>query len=119
VLAGGWTAAIPHTTAGYVLTFLPIALLILPEVGSITVGGLKVEMRKTQDEVSKLGAQIQQLQILQATAAATASSRAQVYFNDPAAVAAAVAAILRATAREKAADTATDEPSSAVDAYLI
>ena len=91
MLTGGWTAAIPHTTAGYVLTFLPIALLILPEVGSITVGGLKVEMRKTQDEVSKLGAQIQQLQILQATAAAS----------------------------EKAADTADDVPSAAVDAFLI
>jgi hypothetical protein len=119
VLTGGWTAAIPHTTAGYVLTFLPIALLILPEVGSITVGGLKVEMRKTQDEVSKLGAQIQQLQILQATAAATASSRAQLFFNDPAAIADAVAAALRAAASEKAADTADDVPSAAVDAFLI
>ncbi len=121
VLAGGWTAGIPHNTTGYVLTFLPVALLILPEVGSITVGGLKVEMRRTQEEVSKLGAQIHQLQIQQATAAASASSGHQFSVNDPAAItaiASALAGIYRTAASEKAADSAGDEPSSAVDAFL-
>jgi hypothetical protein len=117
VFSGRWAATVPQTTAAYVLTFLPVVLFILPEVGSITFGGLKIEMRRTQAEVSKLGDQIHLLQIQQAAAAANASSGHQVIFGDKAAVAATLANI-GVTASEKLADTLGDEPSSAVDAFL-
>jgi hypothetical protein len=117
VLTGNGAAAVPQNTTGYVLTFLPVALLILPEVNSLAFGGLKVEMRKAQHEVSKLGDQIHQLQLQQAVAAASASSGHQIVLTDPA-VAAAFLTSIRVSASEKVADTLGDEPSSAVDTFL-
>jgi hypothetical protein len=124
LLTGGWHTAIPQDTSGYVLTFLPVGLLILPDVNSLAFGGLKIEMRKTQDEVkkaqgevAKLGDQIHLLQIQHATAAAHASSGHQFNFGDPATAAAFLTSV-RAFTSEKLAETLGDEPSSAVDAFL-
>ena len=117
VLTGNWAAGVPQSTTGYVLTFLPVGLLILPEVNSLAFGGLKVEMRKAQEEVSKLEEQVHQLQLQQVAAAASASSGHQVVLTDPAATAAFLTN-LRVSASEKVADAVGDEPSSAVDAFL-
>jgi hypothetical protein len=117
VVAGGWAAAVPQNATGYVLTFLPVLLLILPEVNSLAFGGLKVEMRKTQGEVGKLGDQIHQLQLQQAAAAASASSGHQVVLTDRAAAAAFLTNV-QVSASEGVADALGDEPSSVMDAFL-
>jgi hypothetical protein len=81
--AGQWIAGIPATPGGWVCPGVIAALLILPDAGSITFGGMKVEMRKTKEEVGqareeveRLGTQVQQLQVQQAAAAAAAAASA-------------------------------------------
>jgi hypothetical protein len=79
--AGQWIAGIPANPGGWVCPGVIAALLILPDAGSITFGGMKVEMRKTKEEVGqareeveKLETQVQQLQVQQAAAAAASAS---------------------------------------------
>jgi hypothetical protein len=125
VLTGSWHAVVPQNAGGYLVTFLPVVLLILPEVNSLAFGGLKIEMRKTQDEVkktqdgvSKLADQIHVLHVQQATAAtASAHSGHQFVLADPDALAATLASV-RLSASEKVADSSGDAPSSAVEAFL-
>jgi hypothetical protein len=71
---GRWASGGPHTTVGFLPYIVLILLLILPEADSVAFGGLRLEMRRTQREVSGLRDQVTQLQVAQAEATATAAA---------------------------------------------
>jgi hypothetical protein len=71
---GRWASGGPHTTIGFLPYILLILLLILPDADSVAFGGLRLEMRRTQQEVSGLRDQVTQLQVAQAEATATAAA---------------------------------------------
>ncbi len=75
VFIGLWIAGIPTQATGWICPGAIVALLILPDAGTISFGGLKLEMlRQNKAEIEKVGEQVHQLQIQQAAAAASASA---------------------------------------------
>jgi ABC-type multidrug transport system fused ATPase/permease subunit len=59
---GRWATGVPHTTIGYVPVFLVIFLLIVRDLDSIAFGGLRLDMRRTRDEMASLTNVMQQRQ---------------------------------------------------------
>jgi hypothetical protein len=75
VFVGLWIAGIPAQATGWICPGAIVALLILPDAGTISFGGLKLEMLKqNKAEIEKVGERVQQLQTQQAVAAASASA---------------------------------------------
>jgi hypothetical protein len=75
VFVGLWVAGIPTQATGWICPGAIVALLILPDAGAISFGGLKLEMlRQNKAEIAKVGERVQQLQMQQAVAAASASA---------------------------------------------
>lgn len=60
----------PGNFAGWVPVIIISVLLLLPDLESVAFGGVKLEMRRTREEVAGLRDQITNLQIAQARAGA-------------------------------------------------
>ena len=50
VFVGQWIAGIPAHPGGWICPGVIAGLLILPDAGSITFGGMKIEMRQARKE---------------------------------------------------------------------
>ncbi len=51
---GRWAIGVPHTNLGYLPVLLVIFLLIVRDLDSIAFGGLRLDMRRTRDEMANL-----------------------------------------------------------------
>jgi hypothetical protein len=75
VFIGLWIAGIPTQATGWICPGAIVALLILPDAGTISFGGLKLEMlRQNKAEIEQVRERVQHLQLQQAAATATASA---------------------------------------------
>lgn len=76
--ATGGTHTISEWAASYAPWLIVAGVLAFgPEIASITIGGLKMELlRQNKAEIEKVGAQLQQLQIAQASAVSQSSASA-------------------------------------------
>lgn len=63
-----WQSGGPTTWFGWVPVLIVVGLLLLPDLDSITIGGLKLEVRRAREEVADLRQQVKQLQVSQANA---------------------------------------------------
>jgi len=106
-----WAAGVPHDITSAWPALAVALVLILPDLGSITFGGLKLEMRQTKAEVERLGSQIQIMQVQQAAA------RASIVLNDPEAMAAMLATTMT-TISERFGTIFGDELSSALTQFI-
>lgn len=74
VFVGLWATGIPSHPAGWICPGAIVALMILPDAGTISFGGLKLELlRQNKAEIEKVGDQVRQLQVQQAVATASAA----------------------------------------------
>jgi hypothetical protein len=81
VFVGLWIAGIPAHATGWICPGAIVALMILPDAGTLSFGGLKLEMlRQNRAEIEKVGDRVQQLQMQQAVAAASASGVVNNYY---------------------------------------
>jgi hypothetical protein len=71
-----WQAGRPPSFIGWVPVLVVGLLLLLPDAESVAFGGVKLEMRRTREEITGLRQQVTQLQI------AHASSVGQMIGND-------------------------------------
>ncbi|MGO8956553.1 MAG: hypothetical protein ACLQFR_04160 [Streptosporangiaceae bacterium] len=60
----------PGSFTGWVPVIVISVLLLLPDADSVAFGGVKLEMRRTREEVTGLRSQVTNLQVAQARAAA-------------------------------------------------
>src|SRR5262249_776051 len=58
-----WQAGPPATLDGWLPVLLPAVFLLLPDLGSVELPGLKLEMRRTREEIASLHQQVAQLQL--------------------------------------------------------
>ena len=62
VAVARWAKGVPHDVADAWPALAIALVLVLPDLGSLAFGSLKLEMRQTKAEVERLGNQIQQVQ---------------------------------------------------------
>ncbi len=76
-----WQAGVPSTFIGWLPVLVVGVLLLLPEAESVEFAGVKLEMRRTKQEVANLRQQVTQLQVTQLQAA-QAGAIGAVFGND-------------------------------------
>jgi hypothetical protein len=104
----------PQSATAWADTWLPavviILVLVLPDAASVTFGGLKLEMRRTQEDVAALRQQITLMSVQ------TQRQRLDVnVINNPAVAGVAAAG---AAAEVAESETTEDESLAAVDRFL-
>jgi hypothetical protein len=63
-----WAAGAPTTFTGWLPVLIVAVVLLLPDAESVDFGGIRLEMRRTREEIVGLRQQVTQLQITQAGA---------------------------------------------------
>lgn len=68
-----WVSGPPLAFTGWLPVLIVSVLLLLPDADSVAFGGVKLEIRRTREEVTQLRSQMTNLQIAQARAAGIGS----------------------------------------------
>jgi hypothetical protein len=63
-----WAAGVPSDFTGWLPALIVVLLLLLPDADSVAFGGVKLDMRRTREEVTGLRSQVMNLQVAQASA---------------------------------------------------
>ena len=81
VFVGLWIAGMPTHASGWICPGAIVALMILPDAGTLSFGGLKLEMlRQNAAEIEKVGERVHQLQIQQGVAASATAGVVNNYY---------------------------------------
>jgi hypothetical protein len=102
-----WAAGLPSGFTGWLPVVIVALLLLLPDAESVAFGAVKLEMRRTREEMTGLRQQVMQLQVAQARAAAIGALNLTTENPEVAQV---IAAAIRLTAQTAASEGTQIEP---------
>jgi hypothetical protein len=63
-----WQSGVPRDFTGWLPVLIVAVVLLLPDAESVAFGGVRIEMRRTREEIAGLRQQVMQMQITQASA---------------------------------------------------